>query len=66
MSGLLLDTHIWLWFAEGNATRLPPASMRKLDDARKGDGLLISAISIWEIGFLQRAEFGSPRHCETG
>jgi PIN domain nuclease of toxin-antitoxin system len=52
MSALLLDTHIWLWFAEGNATRLSPASARKLDDARKQDGLLISAISVWEIGVL--------------
>jgi PIN domain nuclease of toxin-antitoxin system len=53
MSALLLDTHIWLWFAEGNAARLPPASVRKLDDARKEDGLLVSAISVWEIGVLQ-------------
>ena len=63
MSGLLLDTHIWLWFAEGNATRLPPASVRKLDDARKGDGLLVSAISVWEIGVLHakgRIQLSAP------
>jgi PIN domain nuclease of toxin-antitoxin system len=46
---LLLDTHIWLWYAEGIADRLRPAAVRKLEDARKGDGLVISAISIWEI-----------------
>jgi PIN domain nuclease of toxin-antitoxin system len=50
MSTLLLDTHIWLWYAEGNAERLRPASVRKLDEARKRDGLVVSAISIWEIG----------------
>lgn len=63
MSALLLDTHIWLWFAEGNATRLPPASVRKLDDARKEDGLLVSAISVWEIGVLHakgRVQLSAP------
>ncbi|MET0499379.1 MAG: type II toxin-antitoxin system VapC family toxin [Steroidobacteraceae bacterium] len=52
MSALLLDTHIWLWYAEGVAERLSPANVRKLEDARKTDGLLISAISVWEIGTL--------------
>ncbi len=50
MSALLLDTHVWLWFAEGVPERLRPASIRKLDEARKGDGLVISSISVWEIG----------------
>lgn len=50
MSALLLDTHIWLWYAEGVSERLRPASVKKLDDVRKKDGLLISAISVWEIG----------------
>jgi PIN domain nuclease of toxin-antitoxin system len=63
MSALLLDTHIWLWFAEGNAARLPPASVRKLDDARKEEGLLVSAISVWEIGVLHakgRIQLSAP------
>lgn len=50
MSALLLDTHIWLWYAEGTAGRLRPASIKKLDDARRSDGLWVSAISVWEIG----------------
>lgn len=50
MSALLLDTHIWLWYAEGNAERLTAAGVRKLDQARQADGLRISAISVWEIG----------------
>jgi len=50
MSALLLDTHIWLWYAEGDGERLRPASVRKLDDARRSDGLIVSAISVWEIG----------------
>ena len=50
MSSLLLDTHIWLWYAEGVTERLRPTSIRRLDEARKGDGLIVSAISVWEIG----------------
>ncbi|MDE2261838.1 MAG: type II toxin-antitoxin system VapC family toxin [Gammaproteobacteria bacterium] len=50
MSALLLDTHIWLWYAEGNAERLTAAGVRKLDQVRQAEGLRISAISIWEIG----------------
>ena len=49
-SALLLDTHVWLWYAEGVADRLRPASVRKLEEARRGDGLLVLAISVWEIG----------------
>ncbi len=50
MSALLLDTHIWLWYAEGNAERLTAAGIRKLDQARRAEGLRISSISVWEIG----------------
>jgi PIN domain nuclease of toxin-antitoxin system len=52
MSAVLLDTHIWLWYAEGVSARLQSASVKKLENARKGDGLLVSAISVWEIGAL--------------
>jgi PIN domain nuclease of toxin-antitoxin system len=52
MSALLLDTHIWLWYAEGVGGRLRPAGVKILEDARKTDGLLVSAISVWEIGTL--------------
>lgn len=50
MSALLLDTHIWLWYAEGNTERLTPAGVKKLDQARRAEGLRISSISVWEIG----------------
>lgn len=55
MSALLLDTHIWLWYAGGNAQRLTAAGVRKLDEARLAEGLRISSISVWEIG-AQHAE----------
>jgi PIN domain nuclease of toxin-antitoxin system len=53
MTALLLDTHIWLWYAEGNADRLPPASVKKLDQARREDGLRVLSISVWEVGVQQ-------------
>lgn len=52
MSALLLDTHIWLWYAEGDTVRLPPASIKRIDEIRRQDGLQVSAISTWEIGIL--------------
>jgi PIN domain nuclease of toxin-antitoxin system len=52
MSAVLLDTHLWLWYAEGVTARMRPSSVRTLDQARKSSGLLISAISVWEIGAL--------------
>jgi PIN domain nuclease of toxin-antitoxin system len=50
VSALLLDTHVWLWYAAGVTGRLRPTSIRQLDEARQGDGLIVSAISVWEIG----------------
>lgn len=50
MSALLLDTHIWLWYAEGDNEQLSSRSVRQLDEARAADGLLVSSISVWEIG----------------
>jgi PIN domain nuclease of toxin-antitoxin system len=55
MSAVLLDTHVWLWYAEGNTERLSPASVKKLDQARQAEGLRISSISVWEIG-IQHAK----------
>ncbi len=50
MSALLLDTHVWLWYAEGVTERLRPVGVKKLDAARRSGGLIVSAISVWEIG----------------
>jgi PIN domain nuclease of toxin-antitoxin system len=50
MSALLLDTHIWLWYAEGNTERLTVAGVKKLEQVRQSEGLRISPISVWEIG----------------
>jgi len=52
MSGWLLDTHIWLWYAEGDGGQLTSARVSRLDDVRQAEGLWVSAISVWELGVL--------------
>ena len=48
---LLLDTHVWIWMAEGNPI-ISPSTRKALDRAREHEHLLISPISIWEISKL--------------
>lgn len=52
MSGLLLDTHAWLWYAEGLADRLGVDARACIEQARRDGQLRVSAISVWEIGLL--------------
>jgi PIN domain nuclease of toxin-antitoxin system len=49
---LLLDTHTWLWYAEGISGRLGGASLTAIEQARLEHRLYVSAITIWEIGML--------------
>ncbi|MES2273634.1 MAG: type II toxin-antitoxin system VapC family toxin [Chlamydiota bacterium] len=48
---LLLDTHVWIWAAQGNSI-LSPSARRAIDHAKTQEHLLISPISIWEISML--------------
>lgn len=62
---LLLDTHVWLWFALGNADRLGEDARRKIEDAAYQGKLAVSAITLWEIAMLEekgRITLGAP--CE--
>ena len=43
---LLLDTHAFLWWLEGN-TRLPAAARRAIQDA--DNDVIVSAATAWEI-----------------
>jgi PIN domain nuclease of toxin-antitoxin system len=57
---LLLDTRIWIWLLSGTP-RFTPSFHTALDTAKGSDRLLISAISLWEIGMLidkKRIEIG--------
>jgi PIN domain nuclease of toxin-antitoxin system len=49
---LVLDTHIWVWLMEGMADLKPELRSRIESCAREGE-LLVSAISIWEVGMLE-------------
>lgn len=48
---LLLDTHVWIWVASGDPI-LAPVFRETVDRERTQERILISAISIWEIGML--------------
>lgn len=52
MPGLLLDTHIWLWYMEGVNGVLSSTVIAEIDAARCEHRLFVSAISVWEIGML--------------
>jgi len=48
---LLLDTHVWIWIAEGNPI-VSPSTRKAIDKAKEREHLLISPISVWEISML--------------
>jgi PIN domain nuclease of toxin-antitoxin system len=52
---VLLDTHIWLWGAEGEKRRIGPRTMRAIERARARGELHVSTASIFEIAALQVA-----------
>ena len=52
---LLLDTHILIWLAEGTAD-LDSASVARLEDVTRADGLAVSPISFWEVAMLQERQ----------
>jgi PIN domain nuclease of toxin-antitoxin system len=48
---LLLDTHVWIWVMVGN-TNLKSSFRKAFERSLTMNGILISPISIWEIGML--------------
>ena len=53
---LLLDTHVWLWLALGMAGKIPPATLRVLEETGRSSGLMVSIISVWELALLVARE----------
>lgn len=49
---ILLDTHFWIWLQFGTRDRLTPDLVKVIDQAAKSGELLLSIISIWEVGML--------------
>lgn len=49
---LLLDTHVWYWFAEGKGDRLARSLPRRIERAVAEGRAFVSSISAWELGML--------------
>jgi PIN domain nuclease of toxin-antitoxin system len=50
---LLLDTHCWIWMQDGRMENISPAGKAAIRKAAMDKRLLLSAISVWEIGLLE-------------
>jgi PIN domain nuclease of toxin-antitoxin system len=64
-SPLLLDTHYWIWMQSGDRIRLSPRAIRSIEAAARSGNLMISIISIWELGMLEaKGRIQLDRPCE--
>jgi PIN domain nuclease of toxin-antitoxin system len=65
LTPILLDTHYWIWLQAG-AWREFSASERKAINQAGADGLLlVSVISVWEVGLLEvKGRISLDRPCE--
>lgn len=52
---MLLDTHVWLWVAEGDARRVGRRARRLIEQARTAGALRVSTASIFELAALHTA-----------
>jgi PIN domain nuclease of toxin-antitoxin system len=50
---ILLDTHVWIWAVEGEAAALGRGAIAAIEEASQEGGLLVSAISVWEVAMLE-------------
>ena len=60
---IVLDTHVWVWFVEGDTTELSAEVVEELEEAARTGRLLVSAISVWEVAMLDtkgRLSFTRP------
>lgn len=49
----LLDTHAWIWLLLGDPILQKKAALAAIEQAALDARLLVSAISVWEIGMLE-------------
>jgi PIN domain nuclease of toxin-antitoxin system len=49
---ILLDTHVWVWWATGDDRLRGTKALRILESSSPSDQVLLSVISIWEVGML--------------
>lgn len=63
---LLLDTHCWIWVELGVVRRLSRAAIAAIRKAESEGRLLVSIISVWELGMLEkRGRVALPRNIRT-
>lgn len=53
MSGILLDTHVWIWYVNGSA-ELGHAAIKSITNALHQHQAHLAAISLWEICMLEK------------
>lgn len=51
--GLLLDTHVWLWWDNGSPGLISTHVRTQIESAEQSARLWISAMSIWEVAMLE-------------
>ena len=49
---IVLDTHVMIWWASGQADKLSPVAAEAIDAERDGGQVVISSISAWEVAML--------------
>ena len=49
----LLDTHYWIWMQLGDASHFTDRMLTAVRQAAANGSLLVSAISVWELGMLE-------------
>jgi PIN domain nuclease of toxin-antitoxin system len=50
---LLLDTHCWLWMQGGDWQEFSKAGRRLIEESASEGTLLVSVMSVWEVGMLE-------------
>jgi PIN domain nuclease of toxin-antitoxin system len=50
---LLLDTHYWIWLKMGAREEFSGSMLKAIEKAAAGGNLLLSVISVWELGMLE-------------
>lgn len=49
---LLVDTHVWFWWATGDDRLKGTKALRALEASAREDRVFLSVISLWEMGML--------------
>jgi PIN domain nuclease of toxin-antitoxin system len=65
LAPILLDTHYWIWLQAGAWGELSPSERKAVMEAGVHGRLLLSVISVWELGLLEsKGRVSLDRPCE--